>query len=854
NIEIEDLVDGSQATVGFGLREESTSDNNTHYHQFNLYMNDSTVADDNISWTNRTYFDGEANLSTLQNGTNTLKMQAQSPYIINFDFFDFRYSQYLNYTNKQFFINTDGFSYNQNYRLVFQNNFENDYDVYQLNSFSEIGTIQEQDTNSKLSFIANIYEDTKFIVMKESDYLEIENIESYFPNILTDITQEPADFLIITPEKFLSNANELISVHQEYSNLVGKPILQQDIFNQFNGGMPDPEAIRIFLEYYFSNISNDLEAVIFFGSGTFDWRNFTGNANTKNNLIYYQDDSYPYSVSDDYFVRFTVSSFPEIATGRYPATNSAELTAMIDKTRKYLQNNLAGYWKEKVLIVADDIYHSTSSNDRTHSTQAQTQGETLADFMYADKLFAIEYELDGFQNKPEASDEFVRRINEGRLISYYIGHGSYKKLGDEEYFDALTDIPALTNSEKLTLFIAASCSVAQDDSYAYDSLAKKMFVYNNGGAFASIAATRACGGSANTNLMKTFMDYVLEDGETIGEALRLAKVIHNSSNSERYIIFGDPLVHLNYPHPLENIDFSTQFDSLQARQTVEFSGDFELSQNSDAILCIYDSEQDKRFDYSYTTNSGIIYSHIDYTQSSNRLFNGTVSLENGEFDSAFIVPDDIYGGNDGKLFTYLYDSVNNIDYNCYHAPIKFSGHDYIAESDTPPEIEIYIDNETFQNDDVVSKSPLLIANISDENGLNILAEPGHNMIMIIDDSSEPINVTSGFIYNKDSYTSGQLTWQIEELEEGEHKLDLIVFDNFNNPAIATAKFFTKSDNKLSIDNLLPYPSPFTGEREFHFTFTLTEKADVSVYIYTISGKKIKTITSYNLSSGFVKIP
>ena len=846
-INVETPVENLESRFYFALREED-GNSSIHSHALSINLNGTHV--DNLTWNGKSYKEFNFSSITPQNGSNTLQITTQTPYMLFFDYYSFRYYQYLNYQNKQFFVTPTQLSSGENCRFTFQNDFNDEFLMYQINDFNEVFKVAPDDNNGNLSF-ATYYSNNEYIVLKDADYLQVDNISSYFPVDIADQNQAPVDYLIIAPDKFMSNGDEVLALHQEYQGLTGKVINQQDIFNQFNGGMPDPEAIRLFLRYYTQNISAELQAVILLGSGTNDWRNFSGSADTKNNIIYYQKNIGWSDVSDDYFTYFYTNRFPELAIGRYPAINSSEISIMINKTEQYLKNKTMGYWKNKAMIVADDNYHSTSTTDISHSSQTQTQGESLADFMYADKLFAIEYELDGYQNKPEASDEIIRRINEGRLIFYYIGHGSYKKLGDEEYFDSLTDIPALTNSDKLPLFIAASCDVALDDTQIYDSLAKKMFAYSDGGSIASIAATRKSSGYGNTQLMRTFLDYAIEDGYPIGEALAKAKEIHDTSNSSRYILFGDPLIHLNYPTPVEAITFATEFDSLQARQTVHFSGSLPQPANSELTFYVYDSEQDGSYEYALTDSTSSIF---NYTKSSNYLFKGKLSVENGDFQGSFIVPDDICGGNDGKLVAYFYDETNNIDYDCYFSPIKFSGHDYSATNENPPEIEIFIDSETFQEGDIVSSSPLMIAKLSDDNGLNTLSEPGHNMIMLLDSVNEPINVTSGFIYDTNSHTSGLLTWQIEDLEEGEHELTLIVYDNFNSPSIKKVSFITKSDKKIGINDLLTYPSPYKGKGNIDFTFTLTENADIVITIYTVAGKKIRTIKEYNLATGFVQIP
>jgi hypothetical protein len=166
-------------------------------------------------------------------------------------------------------------------------------------------------------------------------------------------------------------------------------------------------------------------------------------------------------------------------------------------------------------------------------------------------------------------------------------------------------------------------------------------------------------------------------------------------------------------------------------------------------------------------------------------------------------------------------------------------------------VQIWLDSKTFQTGDYVSTNPLLMVEISDENGINILGSAGRKMLVQIDENQELIDVTDGFIYDENSCTKGELTWQLNGISEGEHSLLLVVFDNFNLPTVIEVLFTAKQFGKVAIEQLLPYPNPMCDET--NFTFIMTETADVTVTIYTISGRKIRTIEAGNLSSGFQQI-
>ena len=183
--------------------------------------------------------------------------------------------------------------------------------------------------------------------------------------------------------------------------------------------------------------------------------------------------------------------------------------------------------------------------------------------------------------------------------------------------------------------------------------------------------------------------------------------------------------------------------------------------------------------------------------------------------------------------------------------MKLSDIPIYAPSTGPPQVQLFLDSPSFVTGDFVSTSPELIAHMEDENGINTIGSSGHCILLIIDGSLTPIDVTDGFLYNIGSATEGELRWQLADLSEGNHTLQLIVFDNLNNPTVAETNFVSKRSGKVSIEQMLPYPNPMKNGG--HFTFVITEDSDITITIYTLTGRKIKTIKTLNSPAGFTKV-
>ena len=442
----------------------------------------------------------------------------------------------------------------------------------------------------------------------------------------------------------------------------------------------------------------------------------------------------------------------------------------------------------------------------------------------------------------------VASVNEGRLIWYYIGHGNPDVLGDEEYFRGSQHLRLLDNIEHLPLFIAASCSVGEFDSSDFDCIAERILFLDNGGSVASLAAARTCSGTANTSIMKEFLTTCINNYENIGYSLMAAKVLNPyTSTGKLYNLLGDPIISVVPPRRTGHI-YNIP-DSLRARQTLAINADFEVDDiiSNLGTVDVFDTKSDVH--YSHTIGEQTY--EVDYSVNGNSFFKGDVEIDSNIYESTFIVPDDVHNGSNGRIITYVWDDLGGVDYVNYYAGIKLSKNPIEVESLSPPDVNIWMESRKFQSGDYVSTNPEMIVEVSDENGVNILGSAGHKILVIVDDSLEPIDVTSSFVYYSGSHTTGELRWRLSDLEEGSHTLQLVVFDNLNNPTVAEVDFISRKTGDVAIEDLLPYPNPMKDDG--FFTFVLTESADVTISIFTITGRKIRTIKQVSCEAGYNQI-
>ena len=346
----------------------------------------------------------------------------------------------------------------------------------------------------------------------------------------------------------------------------------------------------------------------------------------------------------------------------------------------------------------------------------------------------------------------------------------------------------------------------------------------------------------------------MNERNNIGWSLFAAKLPPNSpsySNSKLYHILGDPLLPILTPDISGSIDFlqPADTDSLQARQTVHISGNYELENEISGIGEIRIFNTEETLNYHRELNDQVY--DVNYTKNGSCFFKGFVQTENNEFQSGFIIPDDVQNGDRGRFISYISDNYKS-DFISFFIPVKYSEIAVPADNNDAPSVQLWIDSKKFITGDYVSNEPTLIAAISDSNGINISGSAGHKILLLLDESNDPLDVTDHFIYDLNSYTQGELLYEIDEISEGRHSLQLIVFDSFNVPTVAATEFIAKKSGKVAIEQMLPYPNPMKDKG--YFTFIITEDANIEITIYTITSRKIRTLKKNNCVAGYNQIP
>ena len=172
------------------------------------------------------------------------------------------------------------------------------------------------------------------------------------------------------------------------------------------------------------------------------------------------------------------------------------------------------------------------------------------------------------------------------------------------------------------------------------------------------------------------------------------------------------------------------------------------------------------------------------------------------------------------------------------------------EDNIGPEIDLFMNDESFVSGGITNENPNLIVKLFDTNGINTSSGVGHDITAVIDNNeSNSFRLNEYYLANIDDYQNGTVNFPLNNLSPGPHTLSLKAWDVYNNSSESEIDFIVFDENQdLIIDNLLNYPNPFINYTEFWFNHNSSTNLDVTIQIFTISGRLVKTINGITESS------
>jgi hypothetical protein len=170
-----------------------------------------------------------------------------------------------------------------------------------------------------------------------------------------------------------------------------------------------------------------------------------------------------------------------------------------------------------------------------------------------------------------------------------------------------------------------------------------------------------------------------------------------------------------------------------------------------------------------------------------------------------------------------------------------------------PQAKLYMNDQTFISGGITNESPLFLAYLEDENGINTASGIGHDIVAILDgNENAPYILNDYYETELNNYKKGILRFPLKDLAKGLHTITFKAWDVYNNPIVAEIQFLVVGDETLTLTNVLNYPNPFVNYTQFWFTHNRPfEPLEVQVQVMTITGKVVWTKNQVVTTEGFL---
>ena len=702
---------------------------------------------------------------------------------------------------------------------------------------------------------------------------------------------EDVDYLILTSSEFIGQANRLANFRRSNDNFNVKVVDVEDIYTEFSAGKQDVSAIRNFVKYIYDNgtfngeVDERLRFICVLGDGSYDYKDRIPN-NTNIVPLFHDLESAATTTSfatDDFYTfmdddegRFPVLDKMDISIGRMVARDLADASVVVDKVIRYYEEDSFGDWRNSVLFVSDDVDSNGDYRLQDKIIEISEKLEGEIDRVNVRRILTdafVQEQTSGGERYSEASEDLQEFFQQGVSYINYLGHGGEDGITSEFIFTSET-ARNVVNRNRMPVFVTFTCELTRFDNPARDTAGEFLYWNSNGGAIALITTIRQIFLSVAEDLNDSLADELFDDNglaRPVGDLSRAVKNSSSRANARVVFCVGDPALVVNVPKTqIELTEINNQSlaeweasgEALKALDRVNVKGRV-LDSLTGEGLSTYSGEVtvtvfDKKFDRTTLANDGGVDASgnvvtIDFTQIGNIVFKGLASVNNGAFSIDFVLPRNVQL-SEGEGNVSFYAKRNNVLEDQSGAQrVLIGGVNVNAEEDVqPPVINLFLNNESFYSGQVVGSSPTIFAKFSDENGINTAGGVGHDIIAILDgDEFNPIILNEFYEADLDDFTQGQLSYQLNELEPGEHVLELRASDVYNNPSVAEVSFIISDSEDLLISGVLNYPNPFVSSTDFWFTHNgpSFDTLEVSLQVLTVSGKvvtsKFATVSGEN---------
>ena len=661
------------------------------------------------------------------------------------------------------------------------------------------------------------------------------------------------DFLIITTDAYLEQANRLADLHRAVDGIDVAVVTQDQVFNEFSSGTRDAMAYRLLCKMLYDRDNSKFKNLLLMGTGSFDNREIMGQH--PDDLLTYQSDNSNIEntsfTSDDFFGLLDDNSGTNIpndklriGVGRITCADADEARSDVDKIVEYYANPDYGVWRNNTLVSSDSPdqgeymfqgqgYQNQIEEDLHTGMHVSTVHNSMYPRSTLEPSFAV-----ARKTATEAKRAMSNYLKSGAYFATYVGHAGPSSFTKQNRMWITGDV-ARTTYPHYPIFSTACCDVAHYDNDTR-GIAELMFHKRDGGAIALLTSSRMVFASHNDRLNQYFINALFSYDRkgvmpTLGEAYRDSKLGFTSANVNKmsFFLLGDPAMKVNYPISRFNITSVNGTDMTGSQtaqitplsrfeikaQVVDEEGNIDTGFNGDATVSLYDKEK------VFTTLSFFGSGDRDIYVDRPKLAEITGHVTNGMFTGTMIAPRvTLEHLNDTLMMlirVYAHKTGSDYMVNGFTKQVMmmpFNESTAINDNEAPVITAMYMNDEaTFADGSVVAPNSVLYISASDNEGISMQSNSVANTMKLqLDGGKQSYEDVVCYATADDGGKVVKIEFPVSNLTVGLHTLTYTVSDMLGNQASRTISFvvgqgsaadlvadkmpaFLDSDNMISID-------------------------------------------------------
>lgn len=633
------------------------------------------------------------------------------------------------------------------------------------------------------------------------------------------LAAEGVDFLIITLDEYLPQAERLARLHRDHDGTVTAVVTAGQLYNEFSAGVPDPMAYRACAKMLYESPGRRLRNVLLLGPLRSDFRGVDVPQRPDDALIAYQNPQTNATkgagnvndfigMTSDFIGTTQLESAPvDIGVGILPVSDAAEAENIVDKVERYLSRS------DGMAYTINEIMTIGGLGD-THSHDIQARDLPVYLNSHLDgHLIPTVLAIDAYGNK-QARKKMISTIENGKNIVVYFGHGGPAMLGKDLEFFSTAEIRQLHNTH-LPLMIFAGCMLSNTDR-GERGLGEVMVMNSKDALIGAVLATRDTWSGENLDFVKILLNRMwhttqsvgsplLDSPVTLGEVFAHAKTQSTSTNELAYQLVADPAI--TVPVATRKIEID-KTDIIPSRgkyrvtgRVLTPKGETDRSFNGEAVvklieparrLLSQDLETGDRLDAD--PSKGENDKHLLYvTYADNVATMASANVRGGEFEVTLRIPESFenFKGEKAMVACAAFDPdafIGAASQTAITVMLPASG--TIDRKDTTPPVIVSFDF------DPMTES--LSIKATDNQALNLSRKAGMPGIELVIDG-KPRTQGIGGETRIDPATQA-LTRRIPVgwLDDGDHTARVTVYDDAGNSASAETLFTLGLVNYLQL--------------------------------------------------------